>query len=277
MTDPEPALLMAAPNGARKTKADHPALPMTPAEAAADARACVAAGARAIHIHARDAAGAHSLDPMIYRPFLDAVADAVGDDAVVQMTTEAVGRYRPAEMIDAVRALKPQAVSTAIRELFPQDDGSQDDAAAELLRWAVGEGVGLQYILYAAEDVARFRALQQAGHIPNDGYSLLLVLGRYSDGQRAVPRDLLALLNAANGDPAPWSICAFGPQEQACALTALALGGHARLGFENNEVLATGETAASNAALIRQTADLLDQIGCRSATAAEARRILRVG
>ncbi|NBB83711.1 MAG: hypothetical protein GVY28_09935, partial [Alphaproteobacteria bacterium] len=62
-----PCLLMVAPNGARKTKADHPALPIGPAELAATAVACRDAGAAAIHLHVRDEAGGHSLDAGRYR------------------------------------------------------------------------------------------------------------------------------------------------------------------------------------------------------------------
>ena len=58
----EPCLIMVAPNGARKTKADHPALPITPAELAATASACLEAGAAAIHLHVRDRDGGHTLE-----------------------------------------------------------------------------------------------------------------------------------------------------------------------------------------------------------------------
>jgi uncharacterized protein (DUF849 family) len=50
-------ILAVAPNGARKTKADHPALPMTPEEIAMTAAACHEAGAAMIHLHVRDPDG----------------------------------------------------------------------------------------------------------------------------------------------------------------------------------------------------------------------------
>ena len=56
-----------APNGGRKTKADHPALPLTPAELAATAAECLEAGAAMIHVHVRDANGRHLLDADAYR------------------------------------------------------------------------------------------------------------------------------------------------------------------------------------------------------------------
>jgi uncharacterized protein (DUF849 family) len=83
---------MVAPNGARKTKADHPALPIGPAELAATAAACRDAGAAAIHLHVRDEAGGHSLDAGRYREATAEVRAAIGEAMIVQITTEAVGR-----------------------------------------------------------------------------------------------------------------------------------------------------------------------------------------
>ena len=205
------------------------------------------------------------------------MADAVGDAAVVQTTTEAVGRYAPAEMIASVRAMRPQATTVAVRELFPPDDRSADGEAADFLHWAAAEGVGVQFIFYAPDDATRFRQLRAKGLIPDDGFGFILALGRYADLQRAKPSDMRVLMSTVESEPEPWMVAAFGAEEQACVLGALALGGHGRLGFENNDVLASGERAENNAALIRQTADLLASVGRRPATAAEARRILRVG
>ena len=56
-----------APNGGRKTKADHPALPLTADELARTAAECLERGASMIHLHVRDAEGRHSLDPEAYR------------------------------------------------------------------------------------------------------------------------------------------------------------------------------------------------------------------
>jgi len=64
-------------NGAR-APGEHPALPLTPEQLAADARACVEAGARSLHLHPRDAAGAESLDAADIAAALRAVRAATG-------------------------------------------------------------------------------------------------------------------------------------------------------------------------------------------------------
>src|SRR5688572_22904819 len=108
-----------APNGGRRGKADHPALPIGPRELASTAAACLEAGAAMIHVHVRDRDGGHLLDADAYRETTNAIRDAVGERLVIQVTSESVGRYQPAEQMAVVRATRPEAVSLALRELVP--------------------------------------------------------------------------------------------------------------------------------------------------------------
>jgi 3-keto-5-aminohexanoate cleavage enzyme len=271
-----PLILAVAPNGARKTRVDHPAVPISPAELAATAAAAQASGAAMIHLHVRDADERHSLDVGRYREATAAVREAVGDSMVIQVTSEAVGIYGPEEQMAMVRALEPEAVSLAVREVIP--DGAYEDAAREFLAWLVGAGILPQYILYAPEDVERFGRLQAAGVIPAGPAFLLFVLGRYTPGQRSVPDDLLPYLSAIAEWPEaarlPWAICAFGPKETACVTAAATLGGHARVGFENNLYLPSGKVARDNAALVAAGASAAAAFGRPLADAATARRIM---
>ncbi|RDD61688.1 3-keto-5-aminohexanoate cleavage protein [Ferruginivarius sediminum] len=264
-----PLVIAVAPNGARKTAADHPRLPVTPAEIARESRACLEAGASMLHLHVRDSDGAHTLDPARYRAAIDAVRAEVGDALVIQTTTEAVGRYTPDEQIAAVRALKPEAVSLAVRELMP--DAAREPAGTEFLRWCEGEGVMLQFILYDTADLVRFRDLTARGAIPGRRHFVLYVLGRYAAGQQSQPRDLLPFLCAEGGLENPWMLCAFGAKETACATTAATLGGHVRVGFENNMLLPDGRRAPDNAALVAAAAEGARAIGRPLAKAADLR------
>ncbi len=270
-----PLVVSVAPTGARKDKQAHPGLPMTPDEIAETARACLAVGASMIHLHVRDQDGRHSIDVGAYREAGDAVRDAVGDGLIIQVTSEAVGRFSPAEQMAMVRSLRPEAVSVAIRELVatPEDE----TVAREFFAWSVGDAqILLQYILYSPEDVARFLVLCLSGTIPRRSRNILFVLGRYSADQRSAPQDLLPFLAAMaeqDGAITSWSVCAFGAQECACALTAAAFGGHPRVGFENNLQLADGTTADNNASLVAQIRDGAALLGRPLAGAAEARQI----
>lgn len=269
-----PIAIAVAPNGARKTHADHPALPITPDELAACARQCVDAGAAMLHLHVRRPDGTHSLEPEDYRPAIAAVQRTVGDALVIQITTEAVGIYTPEQQMASVRALQPEAISAALRELAP--DAAHEVQAARFFGELAAARTAIQYILYSADDVVRYRDLRARGVLPDTPHWVLFVLGRYSAGQRSDPSDLLPFLQAwaEGGDitaNVPWAMCAFGPREAECALSAALLGGHARLGFENNMALPDGSTAPDNAALVTNLRRHLDALHRPVASAAELR------
>lgn len=269
-----PFVLSVAPNGARRTKADHPALPVTPDELAETAKACLDAGACMMHMHVRDKDGGHTLDADAYEAATEAVRRAVGDEIIVQVTSEAVGKYSAAEQMQMVRDVRPEAVSMAIRELMP---APQDEAeAARFLSWLIGEGIQPQYILYSADEVARFHDLVARGVIPDERLFVLYVLGRYTKGQVSHPADLLPFLEVAGSMACHWAFCAFGPREGAIAALVATLGGHARVGFENNRWLNAGSQAPDNAALVAQAAAAARLIARPLATADEARSYLAV-
>jgi 3-keto-5-aminohexanoate cleavage enzyme len=266
-----PLILAVAPNGARKTKADHAALPITPEELAETAARCREAGASMIHLHVRDRDGRHSLDADAYRAATVAVRDAVGRNMIIQVTSESVGIYGPEEQMAMVRAVRPEAVSLAVREIVP--DAAGEAPAAAFLEWLARERIMPQYILYAPEDVGRFADLVRRGVIPGERPFVLYVLGRYTKDQRSDPTDLLPYLTADSAER-PWAVCAFGPRETACAVAAAALGGHARVGFENNLYLPDGQVAPDNAALVAAAAAGAQSFGRRPATADDARVLL---
>ncbi|GHE03072.1 3-keto-5-aminohexanoate cleavage enzyme [Allgaiera indica] len=264
-----PVAVAVAPNGARRGKADHPALPMTAGEITHAAAECRAAGAGMIHVHLRDAAGRHLLDAEAYRDLSAAIRRAVGPDMVIQITTEAVGRYTPAEQIAVLRACAPEAASLALREFVP--DPSHEGAFAETLGWMAREGVLPQIILYDAADARALADLQRRGLIPWASIPVLYVLGRYAKDQRSCPADLLPFLAPDMPRFAHWSTCAFGPDEAACVTAGAFLGGHVRVGFENNLFLPDGRLAADNADLVSAVAALLAGAGRRPASADEIR------
>ena len=266
-----PLILAVAPNGARKGKADHPELPITAEETARTAAACAEAGAAMIHLHVRDRDGGHLLDADAYHAAIAAIRREAGPDLVIQITTEAVGRYGPDEQMAVVRAVEPEAVSLAVRELVP--DESREPAAAAFFEWLEAKGILAQYILYSADDLVRFDDLVGRGVLSDRPKFLLFVLGRYTRDQTSQPRDLLPFL-AVNQAGHAWAVCAFGRREAACATAAAAFGGHVRVGFENNLYLPDGALAADNAALVAAAARGAETLGRSVARPQEARAIM---
>jgi 3-keto-5-aminohexanoate cleavage enzyme len=262
----DPIAVAVAPNGARRTKTDHPGLPITAAELARTAAECLEAGASMIHLHVRRPDGSHLLDPDAYRAATAAIRAEVGDRLVVQITSEAAGLYSPDQQMAVVRSVRPEAVSLAL----------QGDAAErsfiEFLDWIHRENILSQLILYTPDEASRLSKLLQSGNLPFDDLPVLYVLGRYSAGQRSRPADLLPFL--AEGAPrfGSWMACAFGPDEIACVTAAALLGGDARVGFENNIWLPDGSLAPSNAAAVAGAAAALRRCGRTIAGADELRR-----
>lgn len=152
-----------------------------------------------------------------------------------------------------VREVRPEAVSLAIRELCPPD--CDETEVAKFFTWISSERIMPQYIMYSEEEIEQFLSLRSRGIIPDEHPFVLFVLGRYTKDQQSSPRDLLPFLGASGAVPMEWSMCAFGAEEVRCALAAVALDGHCRVGFENNTLLADGTTALNNVALVAQVYD----------------------
>lgn len=236
--------LMVAPNGARKSKVDHPALPVTAEDLAATARACAQAGANAIHVHVRDADGQHTLDAGRYAEAIAAIG-AAAPGMRIQITTEAVGIFDVAAQIDCLARVRAPEASIALREIE-----RRPERLAEAYRVAEEAGTEVQHILYAPDDLTRLMDHLDAGTIPASFNRVLFVLGRYSEGQRSAPEDLDPFLATLGQLPLDWSVCAFGAREQECLLYALRRGGNVRIGFENNTIAPNGTPFADNAAAV---------------------------
>ncbi len=266
----KPFIIMCAPNGARRSQDDHARLPITAAELADCAGDILDAGASMIHVHVRDDAGVHSLDVDRYRNAIGAIRERVNRGLVIQVTTEACGRYSASEQMQLVRKLRPEAVSVALRELCP-DETAEAEAAA-FYQWMVDNEVMPQHILYSGADVERFEALRRKGIIPDPKPFVLFVLGRYAENLTGDVTELSSFIEAA-GDDSIWAVCCFGATEHDAVVAAAEGGGHARVGFENNMALPGGRVAGGNDDLVRLAAQAGVDAGRSPATANDVRAL----
>ena len=220
--NPAPLVVIAAPNGARLGKEGHPAVPLTAEELAACAADLADCGVSILHLHVRDDNSRHVLDAGRYRATLEAVRDRVRDRLVLQVTTEAVGRYDRRQQMALVRELQPEAVSLALRELCP--DRAAEPGAGEFFRELNARGVWPQFILYSPDEVRRFERLRQEDFFGTPVPFALFVLGRYSDSLEGDPEHLDAFLATFEHGAFPWAVCCFGPAEPAAVQRAAAAG-----------------------------------------------------
>jgi len=219
--------LMVAPNGARRSRADHPAVPVTTDQIAANALACATAGADALHLHVRDDDGRHSLDAGRYREALAEIA-ARAPALRLQIATEAGGIFDVADQLACLKAVKPGWASISVREI------ARDPAlAAQVYGTCADLGTEVQHILYDTDDIALLNRWQAEGKVRPDQTAVIFVLGRYTPGQASSPDDLQPFRDAMP-KAAGWMVCAFGSQEHACLLAAARAGGALRVGFENS-------------------------------------------
>lgn len=264
----EPLSITVAPNGARRGKGEHAAVPLTPDEIAADARACRAAGAAILHLHVRGPDGRHSLDVGRFREAIAAVREAC--DIVIQPTTERGGRYAPDDMIEVFRGLRPEMITVNLSELLePGDVGHQGRAPAFLAEIAAA-GTVPQYIVYRPEELDTLRRWWEQGWVPQAQPWVLLVLGSRG-GPGGHPRELLDYLPHLP-EAWHWGVCAFGMRELACVVQGALAGGHCRVGFENNLYSADGARLADNAEQVGRLRHVLGELGIATMTPAQVRR-----
>ncbi|MGB7334692.1 MAG: 3-keto-5-aminohexanoate cleavage protein [Salaquimonas sp.] len=249
-------LIMVAPNGARRTKSDHQAIPVTLLELVETGRACFEAGAGAMHAHVRDEAQQHVLDAGLYRELITEMRLHVPELAV-QITTEAVGRYSSAQQRKLVRDVEPEAVSVSMVEML--SDGNEKEARA-FYKWCAQAEVCVQHILYSSQELLKFITLAKGGFFSTETPQLLFVLGRYAKNQESDPEMLDPFLQTleARGFASDWAVCAFGEAETSCALKAIELGGKCRVGFENSLWNSNGQLAGNNAERVAEINSLVN-------------------
>lgn len=249
--------LMVAPNGARKQKSDHPALPITLDEMVTCAKDCAAAGADGLHLHLRDEDGGHLLDAAGYRAAIAAINKAA-QELAVQITTEAVGIYDPDTQIEVALNCNASAISASVRELcrdgLPKARSFYDTCAKR--------GIEVQHILYDTADGDLLQEVLDDAGFRDPALQVLFVLGRYAEGQQSSPDELDAFLDwmVAQGISPDWALCAFGRMETDCLVAAARKGGKCRVGFENSFQNADGSIATDNAERVAEVHRELEKI-----------------
>lgn len=229
-------LLKVALNGARDPS-DHPAIPVTPAQLAADAAASVAAGAAAIHLHVRGPDGGESLRPGDLATALAAVRGAC-PSVPLGISTGLWIVSSPAERLDMARGWTelPDFASVNFSE----------DGAVELSRLLIERDVGVEAGLSTPDDAARLALSGLAPEclrvlIEPDEADVAAALATATAIAEALDRDGIWLPRLLHGSEATaWPLLR----------EAVVRGYDARIGFEDTLQLPDGALAADNAALV---------------------------
>ncbi|MCH1449875.1 MAG: 3-keto-5-aminohexanoate cleavage protein, partial [Litoricolaceae bacterium] len=243
--------IMVAPNGARRTTLDHPAVPVNDQDLVETAVVCFEAGARGIHAHIRTSDQLHLLDVERYEALIAQLHCRV-PGLSVQVTSEAAGIYESDAQIDLLARIQAPWVSVAIREILrAQETSALTTFFAQLLT-----KTRVQFILYDTDDLKTLTSLVDQGIIHTTSLEVLYVLGRYSKDQESTPDQLDPFIEARDAQPKELRpmremICAFGRGQISCLLRAASEGMDLRIGFENGIWLPDGTIASDNADLVR--------------------------
>lgn len=270
----DPMILAVAPTGARRSKLDTPSLPITIEEIAEEARRCADNCASLLHLHIRNARGEHTLDAGMYHDAISAIREATAGRLIIQVTTESAGVFQRNEQIAAAVEIDADSISLAVREICPDD--ASEPGARDLYKDLNRRGVLAQHIVYNDDDLQRLRGLQEKGVIEKSPLFVQLVLGRYGERSEGGPAEMLAFLAALKPLSVIWSVCCFGPWEPSSVAAAAAFGGHARVGFENNNMRTDGCKAASNAEIVAQSAEIIRTTGRPLANADDIRKMFPI-
>jgi uncharacterized protein (DUF849 family) len=221
-------------NGGR-TREEHPAIPQTPAELAADAIAVRQAGAFAVHVHPRDARGRQTMDARVCDAAVTAIRAAVRGLPIGLSTAEAIDRD-PFARATAVRLWRrpPDFVSVNLGEL----------GWAGIARAARHAGIGVEAGLATPEEAEEL-ALSPFAH----GVVRVLV---EVDGGAEAAMAIARLLPA--GVPQLWH--GYGQRTWEVIRAGIKHGHDVRVGLEDVLTLPDGTVAASNAELVTAAAEL---------------------
>jgi len=270
----------------------HPGLPVTPAQIAQAAIDAGRAGAAIAHIHVREPdTGMPSMRLELFREVVERIRDS-GSGILINLTTGEGGRFAPSEedpriagpgttllpplrRVEHVVELKPDLCSLDFNTM---NSGAQVviNTPANVRKMAaaiVAAGVKPELEVFDSGDIHMAKDMIAEGLLPGRPFFQIVTGVRY--GCAPTP-ETLAYMKSILPAGAAWSAFGIGRHEFPILAVAQALGGHVRVGMEDNIHIRRGELVRDNAQLVEQAVELLGILGAEPASAVEAREILGI-
>jgi len=265
-----PLIITCAIIGAELTKEDYPYLPITPEELAESAQRAVEAGASIIHLHVRDEDG----KPTQRADVFDEVTNKIRErcECILQYSTGgAVGT--PLEERCAPLKLKPEMATLSMGTMnFGKDIFENTENTIRSISKAIqNNGVmpELEVFDYGMMETAD-RYIKN-GYIP-EKFHVDFVLG-VPGGMSGEIKNLIFLLDRLRLGQT-WTVAGVGRFQLPLTAHAIAMGGHVRVGLEDNIYYRKGELTKSNAQLVERVTRISKELERPIATVEEAKEIL---
>ncbi len=280
-------ILTCAVTGSGDSHLKHPHVPSTPEEIAASAVAAAKAGASVVHLHVREADGTPCRKLEYYQETVRLIRES-GVDVIINLTTGMGGDYvedpddptifgpgsdmvGPAERVRHVEAIKP--------DICTLDCGSFNYKSTtylatyamlrECARRITAVGVRVEIEAFELGHIWQAKELIREGLLPPETLFQLCTGVPY--GAESTTKNLLAMIDALPAG-AHWSAFGLGRDEFPMVAQAMLNGGNVRVGLEDNIYLDKG-VFATNEGLVSKAVDLVERLGGRVLTPAEAREV----
>ncbi|WP_085899496.1 3-keto-5-aminohexanoate cleavage protein [Kiloniella majae] len=285
-------ILTCAVTGNLTKPEQHPGLPITPKQIADAALGAAKAGAAIVHLHVRDpATGKGSMDLNLYEEMVGLIRQQ-NQDIILNLTTGEGGRFIPSDHDPKVAAegstlCQPELRVAHVEKLRPEictlDFNTMWSGEAVVINTPRNVAIMADRI-YAAgtkPEIELFDVgdLNMALDFLDKGIlkaptMMQIVMGvRY--GILPTPQSLMYLVSQIPENTV-WAAFGIGRHEFPILAQSFLLGGHVRVGMEDNLQIRKGELCRNNAQLVEKAADIIDNLGGTLATPDEAREILRL-
>lgn len=268
----EKLIITAAICGAEVTKAHNPNVPYTVEEIREEARKAYEAGASIIHLHVREDDGTPTQSRERYRECIEAIREACPDVIIQPSTGGAVGmtadeRLQPLELDPEMATLDCGTLNFGGDEIFVNTENMIKEFGQRMM----DRNIKPECEVFDKSMIDMALRLSKKGYI-REPLHFNLVMG-VNGGISGEPRDLLFLVESLPKD-STYTVSGIGRSQLSLNTMALLMGGHVRVGFEDNIYLKKGELAESSADFVKRIVELAAILGREVATPEEARRIL---
>ncbi|MGD2200982.1 MAG: 3-keto-5-aminohexanoate cleavage protein [Candidatus Bathyarchaeota archaeon] len=271
----EKLIITAAITGSRIPRSKTPYIPITPEEIAQSAYECWEAGASIVHIHVRDPeTEIGTQDAELYREVVEPLREKT--DLLLCLTTSGVPglnystekRLTPLQFKPELASLDAGTILLGGRPFINTPEFLE--AAARAMREA---GVKPELEIFDHGMIATCLRMRNQGLL-EEPLHFQFVLGT-PHGAPATPRTLIHMVDSIPQD-ATWSIIGIGRHHLPMSVFALGMGGHIRVGMEDNIYYRRGELVERNSQFVERIAHIAREYGREIASPDEAREILNI-
>ena len=266
---PPKLIITVAPTGSMPTKQHNPQVPITTEEIIADALACEAAGASVLHIHTRDEQQRPSDDPARFAAVVEGLTGKT--NLILQISTggragvDLASRVKRLEVGGEMASLTTGSVNFPT-SVYINPPELVEGLAAEMKQRGIKPEMEIfdLAMLYNALDLVKKK-------VADPPLQFNFVMGL----KGAMPAKVEHLTHLVTFLPpgSTWTVSGMGAAQLTLATHAMLMGGHVRVGLEDNIYYRKGELA-TNRMLVERIVQLAGILGREVATPDEAREIL---